>query len=119
MAVCICCIAKFRIARWRFDNQVHAINRTGQPVPLAFGHHPYFNQQGASLRFNAASLLMNASDALPLDGIVPDGQFCFADGGMIAGREIDHCYADWDGRPLAVTIDDDMKAAVIYIPKYG
>jgi aldose 1-epimerase len=104
-----------------------AINRADEPVPLAFGHHPYFDQQGASLRFNATSLLMNGEDALPMDGIDPDGQCDFSEAAAVAGRDIDHCYADWDGyaeirwddRPLALEIRSDMKAAVVYIPLGG
>jgi aldose 1-epimerase len=104
-----------------------AINRANQPAPLAFGHHPYFDQQGASLRFNAGAVLLNGEDALPLDATIPDGQLDFSQGGAVAGRDVDHCYAEWDGyaeirwkdRPLAVEIRSDMKAAVVYIPKGG
>lgn len=101
-----------------------AASRADQPAPLAFGHHPYFDQQGASLRFNAGSVVMNGEDALPLDAEVPKGQFDFAKGDAVAGREIDHCYSDWDGhaeirwegRPLALHVRSDMEAAVVYIP---
>jgi aldose 1-epimerase len=104
-----------------------ATNRADQPAPLAFGHHPYFDQQGASLSFNAGAVLMNGPDSLPLDAEVPKGQFDFAKGAAVAGREIDHCYADWDGnaeirwegRPLVLHVRSDMKAAVVYIPAGG
>jgi aldose 1-epimerase len=104
-----------------------AINRSDQPAPLAFGHHPYFNQQGASLRFKAGSVLMNGEDALPLHASAPTGQFDFEGGGAVAGRDIDHCYADWDGhaeirwegKPLALEIRTDAKAAVVYVPHDG
>jgi aldose 1-epimerase len=104
-----------------------AINRSYQPAPLAFGHHPYFDQQGAWLRFNAESMLMNGKDALPLGATVPMMQFDFASGGTVTGRDIDHCYANWDGlaeirwenKPLALRINADMAAAVLYIPAAG
>jgi aldose 1-epimerase len=104
-----------------------AVNRADQPAPLAIGHHPYFDQQGASLRFNAGVVLLNGEDALPLDATIPHGQFDFSEDGAVAGRDVDHCYADWDGyaeirwkaRRLAVEIRSDMKAAVVYIPKDG
>jgi aldose 1-epimerase len=104
-----------------------ATNWADQPAPLAFGHHPYFDRQGASLRFKAGAVLMNGEDALPLGAEVPKGQFDFAKGGAVAGRDIDHCYADWDGhaeirwagRPLALQVRADMKAAVVYIPARG
>lgn len=101
-----------------------AINRANKPAPLGFGHHPYFDEHGASLRFNAGAVLMNGKDALPLDAIAPTGKFDFSKGGVVTGRDIDHCYADWDGfaeirwtgRPLALKISADMMAAVVYIP---
>jgi aldose 1-epimerase len=104
-----------------------AINRATHPAPLAFGHHPYFDSNGAVLRFSAGSVLMTGIDALPADAILPIGQFDFADGGAVSGRDIDHCYADWNGhaeirwqgRPLALEIIADMAAAVVYIPKGG
>jgi aldose 1-epimerase len=104
-----------------------AINRADQPVPLAFGHHPYLDQNGASLRFNANAVIMNAFDALPLDPAVPDGQFDFHRGCAVVGRAIDNCYSGWDGhaqvcwagRPLTLEIRSDMTAAVVYIPKGG
>jgi aldose 1-epimerase len=104
-----------------------AINRAYQPVPLAFGHHPYFDRQGASLRFRASGVVMNGEDALPLGVDTPDGQFDFSGGGAVAGRDIDHCYTGWDGhaeirwdgRPLALAIRSDMTAAVVYIPEGG
>jgi aldose 1-epimerase len=104
-----------------------AINRCDQPAPLGFGHHHYFDQQGASLRFNAEAVLMNAQNALPQDAVVPDGQFDFGEGGAVFGRDIDHCYANWDGhaeirwesRPLALSIRANLGAAVVYIPAGG
>jgi aldose 1-epimerase len=98
-----------------------AINKSTQPAPLGF------DQQGASLRFKAEAVLMNGPDALPLDAAAPTGQFDFGKGGAVTGRNIDHCYADWDGhaeirwedRPLALQMSSDMKAAVVYIPAGG
>jgi aldose 1-epimerase len=104
-----------------------ATNLADRPAPIAFGHHPYFDREGASLRFNAGAVLMNGQDGLPLNATAPTGQFDFCKGGAVAGRDIDHCYADWDGhaeihwedRPLALDIRSDMQAAVVYIPKDG
>jgi aldose 1-epimerase len=72
-------------------------------------------------------VLMNGQDALPIDAVVPTGHFDFANVVTVAGRDIDHCYAEWDGeaeirwedRPLALHIRSDMKAAVVYIPVGG
>ncbi len=104
-----------------------AINFSEEPRPLAFGHHPYFDSEGASLQFKAASVLMNARDALPLNAVLPSGTYDFHSGGVIAGREIDHCYGTWDGkaviswqdRPLALDIISDQPAVVVFIPQGG
>jgi aldose 1-epimerase len=107
--------------------KLSAANLANEPAPLAFGHHPYFDQEHASLSFVASGVLMNGVDALPTDEVSPEGQFDFRGGGDVHGRDIDHCYAGWDGRariswagrPLALEITADMKAAVVYIPKDG
>jgi aldose 1-epimerase len=104
-----------------------ATNHEAQPVPLAFGHHPYFDRNGASLRFHADAVLMNGADGLPSESILPDRQYDFTQGDIVAGRDIDHCYTRWDGhaeirwegRPLALEIRADMQAAVVYIPAEG
>ena len=53
--------------------------------------------------------------------------FDFSGDGVLAGRDIDHCYAgwdgqaciSWDGRPMMLNIISDMAAAVVYVPKGG
>jgi aldose 1-epimerase len=102
-----------------------ATNRADQPVPLAFGHHPYFDKAGAFLQFHAETMLTNGNDALPRDNQSIDGVFDFATTRTLAGCDIDHCYAQWDGwacihwenRPLALEITSDVRAVVVYIPQ--
>jgi aldose 1-epimerase len=99
------------------------------PVPLAFGHHPYFDSAGARLKFAAANVWMNGEDALPSARLVPVGGFAFDDGAAVAGKVIDHCYSgwtgrariEWAGRPRALDIvaTPNLPAAVVYIPKGG
>jgi aldose 1-epimerase len=104
-----------------------ATNLSDQAVPLAFGHHPYFDQTGAFLQFDAKTVLTNDTDALPRDSQVIDGVFDFTHPSAVIGRGIDHCYANWNGRafiqwkprPLALEILSDVRAAVVYIPKNG
>jgi aldose 1-epimerase len=104
-----------------------ATNMFNQAVPLAFGHHPYFDKANASLQFHAEAMLTNGTDALPSDNQTIHGMFDFANSGVVAGRDIDHCYTNWDGRalirwenrPLALEITSDVRAAVIYIPPDG
>jgi aldose 1-epimerase len=104
-----------------------ATNLSDQAVPLAFGHHPYFDQANASLQFYADTILTNGDDALPRDNHIIDGMFDFKATGVVSGRDIDHCYAHWDGRavihwenrPLALEITSNVRAAVVYIPLHG
>lgn len=109
-----------------------AENLTDETVPLGFGIHPYFNQKGARLSFAATHVFMNAPDGLPANAVTPNGAFDFSKGGghngaLVAARDIDHCYAGWDGRariswqdqPCALEIRADMAAAVVYIPAGG
>lgn len=104
-------------------------NRADEPVPLAFGHHPYFDQVGASMRFAAKEVWMSGEDSLPTAAVEPRGQFDFQATGPVSGRSIDHCYSGIDGvavitwadRPLRLHIasNPQLPAAVIYIPEGG
>jgi aldose 1-epimerase len=103
---------------------LNAHNKSDQAVPLGFGHHPYFDSEGANLLFSADAIWQNGKDSLPAHNEKPDGQFDFTGGGAISGRTIDNCYAGWDGdaeiwwdnRPLKLSINADMDALVVYIP---
>jgi aldose 1-epimerase len=118
---------RFALSGGALEIRLSATNRADQPVPLAFGHHPYFDCEDAQLTFAASSVLMSGDDALPTEAIAPAGQFDFSNGGAVGGRNIDHCYAGWDGRariqwtgrPLALEITADMATAVVYIPPGG
>ena len=102
-------------------------NRSNATVPLAFGHHPYFDQAGASMAFNAEHIWMSGDDSLPAVVVTPEDQFAFDEKGPVEGRDIDNCYAgwsgrariEWQGRGLALEIASPMPAAVVYIPKGG
>ena len=101
-----------------------ARNLASEPVPLAVGHHPYFDRQGASLWFNAERVWMNGDDMLPTDSVRPSGMFDFSQNGALDGRIVDHCFAGWDGkarvawegRPFSMLITSDLPAAVVYVP---
>jgi aldose 1-epimerase len=104
-------------------------NMSDIPVPLAFGHHPYFDQKGAELEFSAQSVWMSDASALPTIADEPSGQFDFSRSRSINGCDIDNCYAGWGGiaqirwpgRPYALQIigSPELSAAVVYIPKNG
>jgi aldose 1-epimerase len=105
--------------------ELSARNIFDQPVPLAFGHHPYFDSSGAILRFNAEQVWHNGQDGLPNAVTKPTSQYDFANGAPVTGRAIDNGYAKWDGtaqirwddRPLMLDIVSDMTAAVVFVPK--
>ena len=80
--------------------EMRVTNRAAMPVPLSFGHHPYFPRDGARLRFAAAHVWMSGADALPTLRVKPFDGFDFAAGADIARRDVDHCYTGWDGRAM-------------------
>jgi aldose 1-epimerase len=104
---------------------MEARNMSSKPAPLGFGHHPYFDAEGASLNFRARQVWLNGADCLPSESVIPAGDYDFSQTGELADRSIDHCYTGWDGqaqirwagRPLALTIVSDMNAAIAYVPR--
>jgi aldose 1-epimerase len=115
----------FRLNENSLEINVGVTNLSDQAAPLAFGHHPYFDQQGAQLSFSATHVFMSGEDALPTDAITPSGEYDFSTGAPVAGRDIDHCYAgwngrahiEWTGRAHALDIEADMATTVVYVPK--
>lgn len=116
-----------RVTARGLELKLEAKSLSHEAAPLAFGHHPYFDSQNAQLDFRAARVFMSDALSLPTFPAVPSGKFDFAGGGKVMEREIDHCYAGWDGnaricwddRPYALDIISDMPAIVIYIPQAG
>lgn len=106
---------------------LEAVNLCDEPTPLAFGHHPYFDQRNAYLAFEAAQVFMSGTEGLPTHSDTPSGEFDFTKGERVEGNDIDHCYSGWpgeariiwQGRPLGLVITSNMSAAVVYIPKGG
>ncbi len=104
-------------------------NRAAQAVPLAFGHHPYFDASGATLVFAADVVWMSGDDGLPTKPLFPDGHYDFSTPAPVEGRDVDHCYAGvsgparikWADRPLTLEIISvpQLSAAVVYVPKGG
>jgi aldose 1-epimerase len=108
---------------------MRARNLATMPVPLAFGHHPYFDQEGAQLTFDAGRVWMAGRDNLPIIVTIPKGNFDFSSPSFVRDHEVDHCFADWNrtaritwkGRAHALEINASptLPAAVVYIPKDG
>ncbi|WP_428332785.1 aldose 1-epimerase [Novosphingobium sp.] len=107
--------------------ELEARNLADHAVPLGFGHHPYFDAQGATLRFGAQTVWRNSALHLPDQRDPPRGDFDFADGGLVAGRRIDNCYEGWDGVAdigwdglpwrLALSATAGLPCAIVYIPQ--
>lgn len=102
-------------------------NLAPHDVPLGFGHHPYFDSDGASLQFNADHVWTNANNHLPRVPASPVGQFDFSEAATVNGRKLDHCYDGvgtsarirWDDRRRGVDICHGMPAATVYIPPHS
>jgi aldose 1-epimerase len=101
-----------------------AVNQSPQAVPLAFGHHPYFDSDGAKLTFNADSVWQTGDDGLPAHAETPSGQYDFSTDSPVTHHSVDNGYAGWDGkaqirwdnRPLMLDVVSDMTAAVVFVP---
>jgi aldose 1-epimerase len=101
------------------------MNVESQPVPLAFGHHPYFPRDGARLTFHAQGVWLTGDDGLPCELVQPAGQFDFSKGSAVENADIDHCFTGWNGlaiiawpdRPqaLGITASRELSSAVVYI----
>jgi aldose 1-epimerase len=101
-----------------------ALNQESQPVPLAFGHHPYFPRSGARLTFHAQGVWLVGDDSLPRELVQPAGHFDFSRGAAVENADIDHCFTGWNGvaiiawpdRPqaLAITASRELSNAVVY-----
>jgi aldose 1-epimerase len=106
-----------------------ARNLADEEAPLAFGHHLYFENAGALLRFQAESVWINDDNSLPTSRVRPAGQYDFSTLATIAECVIDHCYDGivgtvdiaWSRRTIALEIEmsPSLSAAVVYIPEGG
>jgi aldose 1-epimerase len=101
------------------------MNVESQPVPLAFGHHPYFPCDGARLTFHAQGVWLTGDDALPCELVQPAGQFDFSKGLAVENADIDNCFTGWNGlaiiawpdkpQALGITASRELSSAVVYI----
>jgi aldose 1-epimerase len=113
----------------RLTLYLSAVNMADTNVALAFGHHPYFDAEGATLQFAAERVWMSGPDALPCEAVVPAHSFDFSMPVPIAGRSVDHCFTGvsattkivWADRHYGLDISASalLPAAVVYIPESG
>ena len=85
-----------------------AVNLADHPVPLAFGHHPYFPREGATLRFQAQGIWLTGDDGLPSLRVKPFDKFDFSNAMSVAHDEIDHCFTGWDGSAYIEWLDQPL-----------
>ncbi len=105
--------------------ELSAVNLEPHPVPLAFGHHPYFPCSGAHLQFDARSVWLVGDDSLPSEPVGASGRFDFSHGAAIERGPLDHCFTGWNGRAaivwpekpfsLEITASPSLPAAVVYV----
>ena len=102
------------------------MNVESQPVPLAFGYHPYFPRSGARLTFHAQGVWRVGDDGLPCELVNPSpAHSTFHAVAAVENAEIDHCFTGWNGvaiiawpeRPqaLGITASRELSNAVVYI----
>lgn len=77
--------------------EMSVVNLADRPVPLAFGHHPYFPRDGATLMFRAKGVWLAGDDGLPSACVKPFDRFDYSRGMSVERGDIDHCYTGWDG----------------------
>jgi aldose 1-epimerase len=105
--------------------EMSAANLSDRPVPLSFGHHPYFPFEGAVLKFRAQGVWLVGDDGLPSLRVAPFDKFDYSSAMSVMRGDIDHCFVGWDGsaeikwpdRPLAleITASDTLPCAVVCI----
>jgi aldose 1-epimerase len=118
-------LQRITIAQRELRLDLTAINRASRPVPLAFGHHPYFPQTGAHLSFRARGVWLVGDDGLPSQRVKPAGRFDYCHSTPVQLGFIDHCFTGWTGpahiewqeKPLALEISASwtLPCAVVYI----
>jgi aldose 1-epimerase len=105
--------------------ELNAINLSDRAVPLAFGHHPYFPRDGASLNFRAQGVWLVGDDGLPSVLIQPSDKFDFSQPKSVDRLAIDHCFIGWNGSAhiawrkkswaLEITASEELPNTVVCI----
>lgn len=115
----------FTLAKGALTLNLAVTNLEAFPVPLAFGHHPYFPRDGAQLRFQANGVWLVSDDKLPSSHVNISDEFDFSDSVAIETRALDNCFTGWHGpaqidwreQPLALEIEAStvLSNAVVFI----
>jgi aldose 1-epimerase len=116
---------KITLSEGRLDVALRVENLESDPVPLAFGHHPYLPSENAYLQFASRAVWSQGDNGLPETLIKPEGIFDFSRMAPVARADIDHCFAgwgrtakvSWPGKPWALEIhaSEGLDNAVVCI----
>ena len=73
-------------------------NLADSPMPAMLGLHPYF-PDAARARLQAHTPRVWTMDArsLPVAQVPTPAEWSFAEGRLVGGLPLDHCFAGWDG----------------------
>ncbi len=115
---------RFKLGPDNLSVDLTAQNLADKAVPLSFGHHPYFDSAGASLRFAASRICMNGDDNLPEREQGIESTQNFAEGRVIGGQPFDNLFTGWNGaaeivwadRKHGLRIVSDLPHAQLYVP---
>jgi aldose 1-epimerase len=115
---------RVKVTENSLELELHAPCIADEIVPLGFGHHCYFDSEGARLKFNAERFYPNGPDMLPLDSVAVGADTDFTFGLHISDCDFDNCFGGWDGkariewagRGYDLMIESDLPNAVLYTP---
>jgi aldose 1-epimerase len=96
----------------RLTIEMRAVNGAEQPVPLAFGVHPYFPREGASLEFQAQGVWLVGDDGLPSLLVKPFDKFDYSRSMAVSRGDIDHCFTGWNRMASIVWQDKPLGVEV-------
>ena len=78
-------------------------NDDARPFPAGIGLHPYVARNpGTMLQFDADTVWLNGSDALPVSREAVTGHWDFSQPREVTNTQIDECYAGWGGHAQVV-----------------
>lgn len=95
------------------DVELLIANRDTRPQPVGLGYHPFFaTAADATLTFGARGMWENGAGNLPSHFVPSEGVWDFAEGQAVQGRQIDNCFAGWDGKARIVYPTDGYEMRV-------
>ena len=115
---------RVKISADRLELGLSVTNLADEAAPLAFGHHPFFDSDGARLKFKADHYYPTDADNLPTQPCTPADDFDFSTSRDVAGCVIDTVYGKWNGvaridwqnRERALEMRSSLPHAVLYTP---